>query len=68
MYGYHRSPTCYTNVRYGMTCCGNPLATMLEIQGIMDGNMGEVIAGEMMGGDIGFMEAVVAEELFDGGW
>lgn len=51
-----------------MSCCGNPLADMLVMQGIMDGNMGEVVAGEMLGSNIDFMEAVVAEEIFDGGW
>lgn len=70
MYGYHHQcPSCRGRVAYGTMCCGNPIADMLVMEGVMDGNMGEVIAGEMMGSNIGFAEAVIAEEIAtDFGW
>jgi|GEM_PF-3212301 len=55
---YHQCPTCRGNVRYGQRCCSNPVADMLVVEGILNDNMGEVVAGEMLGGG-GFGDALV---------
>ncbi|MFJ4653880.1 hypothetical protein ACIP5Y_21665 [Nocardia sp. NPDC088792] len=42
---------------------------MVVMEGILSSDMGEVVAGEMLGSDIGFGEALIAEAIFDdGGW
>lgn len=69
MYGYHHGcPSCGTRMQYGRVCCGNPLGDMLVMEGILDGDMSEVMIGEMMGSGIDPLSAMVMEEAFDSDW
>lgn len=65
---YHRCPSCGMGVRYGMSCCGNPLANMFVIEGILDDDPTEILMGEAMGFGMGFGDALLAEEIMDDRW
>jgi hypothetical protein len=63
---YHGCPSCGRGVAYGQQCCGNPLAEMLVIEGILDGNPGEILVGEALGGGGGnLLDLVIAEDIVE---